>query len=180
MVAYKNGITPTEIADFLLQRFHDFSVPVQRSQELIAAAARRMVDDARADFRAQVRYFRSMATGRLTRSGQELRQASTSLGQFSGFLFKQQHRQVADDNQRVARAAAAQVRMQRLELTGLERRIQSLDPVNVLKRGFTITLHDGKAIKNIKAIKPGDVLTTITLDGQVTSRADETDESTSS
>jgi len=176
MVAYKNGITPTEIADFLLQRFHDFSVPVQRAQEVIAGEARRMLDDARADFRAQARYFRSMATGHLARSGQELRQASASLGQFSGFLFKQQRSRLAEEQLRIERGTAAQVRVQRLELTGMERRIQSLDPANVLKRGFTITLHGGKAINSAKDVKPGEVLTTITADGRLTSRVRETDE----
>lgn len=177
MVAYKNGITPTEIADFLLQRFHDFSVPVQRAQEIIASEAQRLLDDARSEFRAQARYFRSMATSHLARSGQDLRQALVSLSQFSGFLFKQQRGQISAEHQRIDRSAAAQVRLQRLELTNVERRIQSLDPVNVLKRGFTITLRDGKAIKSVQDVKAGDTLTTITVDGRVTSRAAETDES---
>jgi exodeoxyribonuclease VII large subunit len=176
MVAYKNGITPTEIADFLLQRFHDFSVPVQRAQEVIAGEARRLLDDAHADFRAQVRYFRSMATNLVARSGRELRQSRISLGQFSVFLFKQQRGLMTAEQQRLDRGATARVKLQRLELTNVERRIQSLDPVNVLKRGFTITLHDGKAIKSLKEVKPGDTLTTITVDGRVTSRAVETHE----
>jgi len=176
MVAYKNGITPTEIADFLLQRFHDFSVPVQRAQEIITVEARGLLDDVRAGLRAQVRYFRSIATGHLAYSRQELRQARLLVGQFSGFLFKQQHRQVAEEQQRMERGTAAQVRMRRMELTGMERRIESLDPANVLKRGFTITLRDGRAIKSASEVRPGDRLTTITVDGLVTSRATETDE----
>src|SRR5690606_17077939 len=35
MVAYKNAITPSELADFLIQKFHNFSVPVDKAWENI-------------------------------------------------------------------------------------------------------------------------------------------------
>jgi exodeoxyribonuclease VII large subunit len=180
MVAFRNGITPTEIADFLLQRFHEFSVPVQRAQEVVAGEARRLLEDAQADFRTQARYFRSMATGGLARSRQDLRQATVLLGQFSNFLFRQQRRQLVDEQQRISRGAAARVQVQRIELAGMERSVQSLDPANVLKRGFTITLHNGKAVKSYKDVAAGDTLTTVTADGQVTSRIEHTKESDAS
>src|SRR5690606_14823141 len=33
MVAYKNAITPSELADFLIQKFHQFAIPLDQSQE---------------------------------------------------------------------------------------------------------------------------------------------------
>ncbi|MGJ1316412.1 exodeoxyribonuclease VII large subunit, partial [Sphingobacterium multivorum] len=33
MVAYKNAITPSELADFLIQKFHNFAIPVDRAAE---------------------------------------------------------------------------------------------------------------------------------------------------
>jgi exodeoxyribonuclease VII large subunit len=177
MVAYKNGITPTEIADFLIQRFHQFSVPVQRAQEVVVDEARRILEDARGDFHAQAKYFRSIATNHVARNGQGLRQTMISLGQFSNFLFRQQRRQLVDEQQRIERSAAARVQVQRIELAGMERSVQSLDPANVLKRGFTITLHKGRAIKSYSDVAAGDTVTTITADGQVVSRITETKES---
>lgn len=59
-------------------------------------------------------------------------------------------------------------KLKRSELKNLEININNMDPVNVLKRGFTITLHNGKAITSVKGIKPGDVLETIAADGKVT------------
>lgn len=35
MVAYKNAITPSELADFLIQKFHNFSVPIDKAAESI-------------------------------------------------------------------------------------------------------------------------------------------------
>jgi exodeoxyribonuclease VII large subunit len=45
MVAYKNAITPSELADFLLQKFHNFAIPVDQAQERIVRAVRRTFDD---------------------------------------------------------------------------------------------------------------------------------------
>ena len=56
-----------------------------------------------------------------------------------------------------------------LELTNVERSVNLMDPINIIRRGFTITLKDGKAITTIADIKPGDKTTTITVDGMITS-----------
>src|SRR5690606_31360271 len=35
MVAFKNAITPSELADFLIQRFHEFAVPVLEAEAFL-------------------------------------------------------------------------------------------------------------------------------------------------
>lgn len=52
-------------------------------------------------------------------------------------------------------------------LAMLEQRVQTLDPVNILRRGYSITLHDGKAVTNPKALKNGDNLTIRLAEGSV-------------
>ncbi|MBK9048132.1 MAG: exodeoxyribonuclease VII large subunit [Bacteroidetes bacterium] len=56
-----------------------------------------------------------------------------------------------------------------LKLSRQEGIIQTLDPVNVLKRGFSITLHNGKAIKSAETVQPGAVLKTILYEGTIES-----------
>ena len=55
------------------------------------------------------------------------------------------------------------------ELVSLEKHINLLDPINVIKRGFTITLKNGKAVTSLADVKAGDKTTTITLDGEIIS-----------
>ncbi|WP_340114957.1 exodeoxyribonuclease VII large subunit [Maribellus mangrovi] len=57
---------------------------------------------------------------------------------------------------------------ERLKLN--ENTIRLLNPENVLKRGFTLTLIDGKIIKSINDIEKGEELTTKFADGQVKSK----------
>lgn len=51
-----------------------------------------------------------------------------------------------------------------------ENTIQHIDPSNILKRGFSYTMKNGKAINNISAIAIGDVITTVMNDGRIESK----------
>src|SRR5690606_7227745 len=43
MVAYHNAITPSELADFLIQRFHNFAVPLSQAQQTIVQKATQLL-----------------------------------------------------------------------------------------------------------------------------------------
>jgi exodeoxyribonuclease VII large subunit len=55
------------------------------------------------------------------------------------------------------------------ELSNMEKSVQNMDPENVLKRGYSITRLNGKAVKSISVLKPHDMLNTVVADGQVIS-----------
>ena len=54
-------------------------------------------------------------------------------------------------------------------LEGIEKNVSILDPINILKRGFSITLYNGKALKSYTEVKPADKITTVLADGKVES-----------
>ena len=51
----------------------------------------------------------------------------------------------------------------------MEEKVRLLHPDNILKRGFSITRHNGKVITNAKDLKSGDELQTQVYEGEVTS-----------
>ena len=51
----------------------------------------------------------------------------------------------------------------------LAQRIQALDPQLLLQRGYSITLHDGKAVRDASLLSPGDVIETRLSKGSVQS-----------
>ena len=71
--------------------------------------------------------------------------------------------------QQVRKSATLFQKGRTIELANIEKSINLMDPINIIRRGFTITLKDGKAITNLADVKPGDKTTTITLDGTITS-----------
>ena len=56
-----------------------------------------------------------------------------------------------------------------LKLKNLENMVRLLSPENTLKRGYSITLVNGKAVKSIEDIKTGDAIETRLPDGTLRS-----------
>jgi exodeoxyribonuclease VII large subunit len=63
----------------------------------------------------------------------------------------------------------------RLEL--LSQRLESLNPELLLRRGYSITMMDGRIVTDISDIKPEAVLTTMMQGGEVTSKVLKTETS---
>ncbi len=54
-------------------------------------------------------------------------------------------------------------------LSLLKQRIHDMDPDRILERGYSITLHSGKAVKDVSEIHKGDVLETRLANGSISS-----------
>ncbi|MBN3034317.1 MAG: exodeoxyribonuclease VII large subunit [Bacteroidales bacterium] len=191
MVAYKNAITPTELADFLIQRFHNFSVPMERAAERMAGSALRVLASGKNELYHTARYLRSVIQRQIIRHAGAIRSLSGSMIQSTRFRLRKETSllqsipedltktasSLADREQLSLRSiTAGLLREARLvtERTGMklfiaEKLIHAMDPAAILKRGFSITLHQGKAIRDINALAKGEELTTLTLQGRITS-----------
>jgi exodeoxyribonuclease VII large subunit len=62
--------------------------------------------------------------------------------------------------------------MQKIEQ--LESNVKNMDPVNVLKRGFSITMLNGKAVTNIEDVEIDTILQTQVLGGLIESKVSKT------
>ena len=65
--------------------------------------------------------------------------------------------------------ASLKVNQEKLQLENLQRNIQILDPINILKRGFSITRLNGKAVKESAEVTEGDNLETQLYNGKISS-----------
>lgn len=191
MVAYRNAITPTELADFLLQRFHNFSQPLHRAEEVLVERAGRLVAEERRHLQHAVRYFRSVTDNVLIRSQHDVRQQARD-------LFKQANLRLLREGQMqtsmvyrlqtlfisfctgceqeinqylftLRKGFASFLKQSNGQLANMEKTIANMHPDNVLKRGYTITRMNGKAITRVQEASTGDRLETILADGAIIS-----------
>lgn len=63
----------------------------------------------------------------------------------------------------------ARLQQETLRLDFISRRCQTLDPAQMLKRGYSLTLKDGRIIRSTTELKHGDTLTTRLADGDIQS-----------
>ena len=190
-VSYQNAITPTKLAEMLIQRFHNFSVPVQKAEEKIKDKSLRLIAEEKSKFAAEVKLFRSVTNHMLLRNKNRLKENVHALISQAHFVFKKEHEYHSNCQQKIAMATRhlcsalnqnlAQYSQQlkrglhlhfkslSAELGNLEKNINNMKPENVLKRGYSITYLNGKAVSSIQHVQPGDIVNTVLHEGQITS-----------
>ncbi|MEJ2596301.1 MAG: exodeoxyribonuclease VII large subunit, partial [bacterium] len=77
--------------------------------------------------------------------------------------------QLRQNKLRLQRGLAGQMKKNRDYLEQLNKRIELVDPRNVLKRGYSMTLLEGKSISSTRNIKLGDRLETRLYKGNIIS-----------
>jgi exodeoxyribonuclease VII large subunit len=169
MVAFKNAITPTELADFLIQAFHNFSVPIQQMQETLVSSTRGILADERTGLLGSARLFKSVTNQLLIHNRHEIKGLARSASQHLTYYFQKKKQLWTDHKNHLKKSTTLFQKNRTMELANVEKSINLMDPISIIRRGFTITLKDGKAITNLADVKPGDKTTTITLDGTITS-----------
>src|SRR5690606_16695829 len=83
MVAYQNAVTPSELADFLIQRFHRFAEPVHQAKETVLRKARQQVVQEQDALDDAVRYFRLSSMHLVSRQQKALEHGIVRLGMVS-------------------------------------------------------------------------------------------------
>lgn len=191
MIAFKNAITPTELADYLLQKFHNFSVPIQKAEEKLVDKARRIITEERLKFQNTAKYFRSVTDNILIRSHHEIHHHLRGLFQQSNLYLlreKQSHssmvykirsgtlsfcnirkQDIKHFMLSLRKDIASTLKYENSEMANMVRSVANMHPENVLKRGYSITMINGKAITRLREVKETDILHTLLIDGSIIS-----------
>lgn len=146
MVAYKNAITPSELADFLIQKFHNFAIPIDDAQ-------RRMLQAVQNVFETENRLLKQLSEAISWKSksllatvNNKLSQTEIALKNGSKQLIKEQF-SILDSSQRLLKLA---------------------DPKELLKRGFSISRINKKAITDTKELRSEDKIEIELFSGTIT------------
>jgi exodeoxyribonuclease VII large subunit len=191
MVAYKNLITPTDLGNYFIQQFHNFSLPVQRAEEALADKSLRLLSETKSKLHAFVLLFRSVVettlvknnskvetlrvgirTGSLQHMTNEkgnIQRLSKSLANDARTLLTAGRVSVSNLQEGMKNRIIVRLSKEELALNGLENSVRLLDPRNVLKRGFSITLVNGKALTDENEVKSGEEITTLLYNGTIKS-----------
>ena len=71
---------------------------------------------------------------------------------------------------RLQRAVGRRLERANQKVASVAEQLESLSPLNVLKRGYSLTLADGQIVRDAHGLKPGDTIETRLAAGSVTSR----------
>ena len=74
---------------------------------------------------------------------------------------------IATIEQRLPLIVKSRIERAGYQLEMLKQRTNAVDPIHVLRRGYSIALHDGMAIKDPKSLKKGDEVTVVMASGAI-------------
>ena len=196
MVSFRNEITPTKLAEFLLQTFREFEQETKRLNREMIAHSLQIIDKTKQDFNGQVRVFKH-ASLRFTDSlKNELNQQIIELKNTTRYFLKNENDAVLslkNDYRIVTKEIITAERntlsliskpikgsllhffeRKESDLEQLEKTVNILNPSNVLQRGYSLTLLNGKILSAKNKPKKGDLIESKTNSLTLFSRVEKT------
>ncbi len=197
MVANKSLKTPTAVADYLVEcmtaaetLLSELSSEItvkgttllQENREKIDSfriklipLARFMISEIREELSETIIDMINTGKGYILKAGLIPSDLKSRLGPAARSLMYRNESAVTEKKNQLLRSSSG-------FLTNLNQRVliscsslKILDPVNVLKRGFTITFRKGQIIKSVKQVNEGEIIDTLFYDGSVKSKINHID-----
>ncbi len=128
MVAYKNFITPTALAEFFLDKFESFD--------------------------------------------NSLNDIIQKISKVSHLILKEEDKTISYAQNIISMNAKNIIDKAKNDIKNDEKYLQAINPINILKKGYSITLIDGRIINTINLISENKKIETILFDGRFTSTID--------
>lgn len=176
MVSYRSFITPTKIAEFLLQSFHDFSVPVQQASEKINKEVNWLFRNQKNSLQESARLFNSLSIRAMDRNKANLEQLSSLLFSGSKDLFRSEKMAMGQLEKAMLQATKTPFKDALQKLQFSEEKLRLLSPENILKRGYSITRQNGKALRDAREAVPEKPMEISLYHGKIISRIVKTEE----
>ena len=191
LVSYFNGITPTKVAEHIITQFETFDQNIHHAEKTILDYARQLASRQHRDIHVFGNRLHQAAI-RLTQSQTEtIGHLQIRVKQANRFYAKTAFSQLEKQQDALNKAQSALLSLKKADLrlaedrlrtsslnrleeqTGKislnERLVHTLDPKNILKRGYSITLKNGRLVTTFETIAPDDQLETILFNGKIQS-----------
>lgn len=194
VVAHTRLKTPTAVAEFLIKRMQYLASNLFDLQESLSTSVKNIIADEKASLDLQSTRFsyitRDMTKDQLvhlkrieeklkTATRQRLTEKFVALDIFSRQYplisknkTKDQLTLLTNLTNKLKTSATILLQEKRHQLDSQAQVLKLISPENVLKRGYTLTIKDGKIVKSISDIEHGDKLINRFQDGEISVKAD--------
>ena len=169
MISFQRVKTPTAAAAFLVQHLTDVYATVMDAQEAISQYVKRRLQMERMRLDRLSNQIPTLFSLVKTRQGAYLDRLMNRLSARVQSRISDSRRRLDILSGNIQPVIERKLMTQRHRLEMLEQRIKSQDPALLLKRGYSITLRDGKAVKDAAQLNAGDIIETRFAEGSVTS-----------
>jgi exodeoxyribonuclease VII large subunit len=174
MAAHLRLITPTAVAGHLVGRMEEFESRVLELSRRLKLRAGALVQDARHGIRHLASVLLSGARVFVSGRRHKLAMAAGGFRHLVAGAMRAEARGVEQRGAELPGRVKRFISGRAERLRGLEEKVRLMDPANVLKRGYSITISKGRAVTDAGALSRGERITTLLARGSVESIVDDT------
>ena len=164
-VAHTRMKTPTAVATFLIGRMAEQLALLDELRRTVCEATRNQLTVKKTTWQILATRFPVFVTGHLERHRADLHTLTARLSSVPQLLEKHTE-QLELVPVHIRRAADAMLTRHTHELALSEQHIKLASPDHILKRGYTLTLKDGKIVKHAADLSAGDEISVRFTDGE--------------
>ncbi|HOY10556.1 MAG TPA: exodeoxyribonuclease VII large subunit, partial [Candidatus Omnitrophota bacterium] len=171
LAAHAYHKTPTAAARFLVERVGGFVAGLQEKSRDLKDKARAMIAGKERHLRQAAQDLQQVAFFSLKYQEQELKRIEKSLPVFPLKLVKDAARAMASRQAALTSALKVFRKTAEARLRHYRSVIDLADPANIIRKGFSLTrLPDGRLVRSLSQVRPGDTVRTELSDGCFDSR----------
>lgn len=195
LVSHKSLKTPTAVAEFIITTVSNFDAYLNELNERIVEIVTDQLQAWQQETEHLSQKLATMANFIVTKESQNIQNLSILSEKLFKNYLQRSNQQLINIRDRITYRAQHIFQKNTAELSAMQKNISSLlktklkeekarlerlesanhllDPVRVLKRGYTLTYADGMLIKSPSQLKPGDTIVSKWYDGNAVSSVDE-------
>ncbi len=193
MVAHTDLKTPTAAAEFLLGKFQELDQKIGTLGNRLTSEVSRILEQNKQMIINTLNNFPLILNNSLIQKGRQLKSTGSILARSANTFLQQNRHKIISNHSRfrfIIKNCFLRMkgRMEEVSTNNLPGRTRELirkrgdrlllyettvglvDPVNIIRKGYTLVLKDGRIIKNAKDIATEDVLETKFHDGRIKSK----------
>ena len=148
MVSHTRVKTPTAAAAFLIDHLNEVLDVLNNAQERITRYAQQ----------------------KLSTLNAQLSMVSDAIPRLFSVVKTRQEARIDSLQERFTMLLERRLETERHRIQLLSERVKNLDPTLLLRRGYSITLHNGKVVKDVATLHAGDEIETRVANGSVRSK----------
>lgn len=169
MVAHSRMKTPTAVAEFLISRLEEQEDDILSAQEFILNKANQRILNETYRLQNLSHYLSSATQKHLQNEHLKLNRMESQLPLFTQNVLAHQQKLLPEIELQIAQAVRRRIENEQKKLHLAEQIIRLSSPETILRKGYSITLKEGKAVRSAEELTVGDALTTLLADGEITS-----------
>lgn len=167
LVAHTRMKTPTAVAEFLISRMDSVAEELEALRQAVRLSTMDILSRRKNELQLLATRFPSVVTNRIERNRSGLQTIASRLPAMASGLLSRRQSLLENTELRLRNGVTSSLSEGARFIQLTEQFIKMASPDYILKRGYSLTLKEGKIIKHASDLRVGDKLTTRFIDSEI-------------